>query len=98
MCVSLTAHGFVTNKDTLLMGSAFNFSAVHEHEDSAILAIEAAVKEVGRIEAKISSWNDNSETSRINSNAGIKPVKVSEELFFFDKTIQENLKIEWWFF
>src|SRR5690606_35475036 len=34
-----------------------------------------------RIEKLISSWDPDSETSLINKNAGIKPVKVSDELF-----------------
>ncbi|MFQ5456333.1 MAG: FAD:protein FMN transferase [Nitrospirota bacterium] len=44
-------------------------------------AINAALKEIKRIENLMSSWIDASEVSRINKNAGIRPVKVSKELF-----------------
>lgn len=40
-----------------------------------------AIKEITRIEKKISSWDKNSETSKINRNSGVRPVKVSKELF-----------------
>ncbi|NRA12031.1 MAG: FAD:protein FMN transferase, partial [Crocinitomicaceae bacterium] len=39
------------------------------------------MNEVVRIESLISSWDPNSETSAINNNAGIKPTKVSYELY-----------------
>ena len=39
------------------------------------------IHEIERIELLISSWDSNSETSSINQNAGIKPVKVSKELW-----------------
>jgi len=94
----MTSYGFVAKKDTLLMGSAFNFSAVHDNEETASEAVDAAVKEVARIEAKISSWNVNSETARINKYAGIKPVEVSEELFFLIKRANKILKLSGGFF
>ena len=40
-----------------------------------------AVNEITRIEQLISSWDANSQTSEINRNAGMKPVKVDAELF-----------------
>ena len=64
-----------------LMGSRFEFVAVHENKQHCDQALETAVEEVRRIEQLISSWNKNSETSTINKNAGIQPVVVSEELF-----------------
>lgn len=76
------AEGPVTvSKDTVLMGSAFSFTAVHQSSDQAWTAIWAGLNEVVRIEKMISSWDPNSETSLINYNAGLKPVKVSPELF-----------------
>jgi thiamine biosynthesis lipoprotein len=69
------------SKDTILMGSAFSFTAVHESPQGAWDAIVAGIQEVQRIEALISSWSSTSETSAINRNAGIQPVKVSKELF-----------------
>ncbi|MFT6746261.1 MAG: thiamine biosynthesis lipoprotein [Glaciecola sp.] len=76
---------FVAKKDTLLMGSAFNFSAVHDDKQVAVEAVESAIIEVVRIEQKISSWDQESETTKINNQAGVGPVQVSEELFFLIK-------------
>ena len=71
----------VVSKDTVLMGSAFSFSAVSSSPEKSWNAIVAGIEEVGRIERLISSWKKGSETNLINENAGIKPVKVSRELF-----------------
>lgn len=63
------------------MGSGFQISVVAKDSTEANKAINLAIDEITRIEKLISSWDPNSETSKINSNAGIKPVKVSRELF-----------------
>ena len=49
-----------------------------------------AIDEISRIENMISSWDENSETAKINRNAGIKPVVVSAELIHL---IERSLKI-----
>ncbi|MFC4094477.1 FAD:protein FMN transferase [Euzebyella saccharophila] len=64
-----------------LMGSRFDITVVASSEDVGLINIDEAAAEIERIEALISSWNPDSETSFINQNAGIKPVKVSQELF-----------------
>jgi len=64
-----------------LMGSRFEITAVSEDEERALKSIEAAIVEIKRIEALISSWDPDSETSEINRMAGIRPVPVSQELF-----------------
>lgn len=76
--------------DTLLMGSAFSFSAIHANTDSSYMAVRSAIDEVARIEEMISSWSDMSETSEINRNAGIRAVKVSPELYAL---IRRSLKV-----
>ena len=43
--------------------------------------IKLAVDEIERIENLISSWDENSQTSKINRNSGIKAVEVDLELF-----------------
>ncbi len=63
------------------MGSRFEITVVAENEAKANEEIDLAVSEISRIESLISSWDPNSQTSKININAGIKPVKVSSELF-----------------
>lgn len=64
-----------------LMGTRFEITVVAPNEDIGYINIDEAVSEIKRIEKIISSWDENSETSLINKNAGIKPVKVSAELF-----------------
>ncbi len=71
----------VFHKKTKLMGSRFDLYVVSKDSVDAEKYFDIAVSEILRIEKKISSWDKNSETSRINKYAGIKPVKVSKELF-----------------
>lgn len=63
------------------MGSPFNITVVAANEEIAHINIHEAIAEITRIEKMISSWDEESETYQINKNAGIKPVKVSKELF-----------------
>ena len=79
-------------KDTLLMGSAFSFTAVSENLKEAKEAVYMGIEEVVRIEKLISSWDKNSETTKINNSAGLIPIKVSNELYsliFRSKKISE---------
>ena len=78
------------SKDTILMGSTFTFTALHQDPSIAKEAIQAGMSEVIRIEALISSWQKRSQTHQINSNAGIKAVVVDKELF---ELIERSLKI-----
>jgi thiamine biosynthesis lipoprotein len=80
--ISFTSFSEQPFKRTLkLMGSRFEITVVAKTEAEANTFINIAVAEITRIEKLISSWDADSETSKINSNAGIKPVKVSPELF-----------------
>lgn len=63
------------------MGSRFDISVVEKDSIKATKFIDIAITEISRIEKIISSWDKNSETSQVNNNAGIKPIKVSTELF-----------------
>jgi len=65
----------------LLMGSRFEITAVSSNESKAREAIQQGINEIKRIEKLISSWDENSQTSAIRKNAGIRPVKVDQELF-----------------
>ncbi len=70
------------HKRTLkLMGSRFDITVVAKDSVQAKQYINTAVKEIQRIENLISSWSNDSQTSLINNNAGIAPVKVDKELF-----------------
>lgn len=73
--------GKVHKKVTRLMGSRFEITAISNDGNSAWAGIEKAIQEITRIEKLISSWDANSQTSEINRNAGIQPVRVSRELF-----------------
>ena len=64
-----------------LMGSRFDITVVANDSISGNKDIDTAVAEISRIEKLMSSWDANSQTSEINRNAGIKPVKVDQELF-----------------
>jgi len=64
-----------------LMGSRFDISVVDQSKESANEYIDIAISEISRIENIISSWNPSSQTSLINKNAGVKPIKVDDELF-----------------
>lgn len=80
----------IYKQKTYLMGSDFEITVVANSKLDGEQDIQIAIEEISRIEALISSWNSNSETSRINQNAGIAPVKISEELFML---IQRALQI-----
>lgn len=73
-----------------LMGSRFEVVALSSSPDTARRAVQACIQEIQRIERLISSWDQNSETSQINQYAGIRPVRVSRELF---ELIRRSIKI-----
>ena len=73
-----------------LMGNRFELSVVADEEQWANKIMDAAVAEIQRIEKLLTTFNDDSETNRVNFNAGIKPVKVSRETF---KLIERSLRI-----
>jgi thiamine biosynthesis lipoprotein len=80
----------VFDKSLKLMGNRFQLSAVGDNEDRAIECIDAGVAEIQRIERMLTTFNDDSETARINQHAGIKPVVVSEETF---NIIERSIRI-----
>lgn len=63
------------------MGSRFEVTVVAKDSVEGNNFINLAVAEISRIEKLISSWDPASQTSEVNRNAGIKPVKVDDELF-----------------
>jgi thiamine biosynthesis lipoprotein len=72
----------VTQKRTLsMLGSPFEMIVVAKDIPEADRYIDMAVAEVSRIENLISDWIPTTPVSEINRNAGIKPVKVPQELF-----------------
>jgi len=77
----LTAQKQEFKRDLKLMGSGFEIIVVANNDKDGQNYIEVAVAEIKRIENIISSWSSTSETADINRNAGVKPVKVSAELY-----------------
>ena len=79
--LATTAHAATVKDARSKMGSHFEVTAVHDQEAVAREAVEAAWAEIDRLEAMISSWREDSETSAVNRSAGTRPVRVSPELF-----------------
>lgn len=75
------------------MGVGFQFAIVSNSKIEADINLQDAINEVKRIEALISSWDKNSQTSLINRNAGIRPIKVDNELFQLIKRSQRISKL-----
>jgi len=68
------------NRILKLMGNRFEFTVIAENGQAGNEAIDAAIAEVRRIEHLLTTFSDLSQTSLINENAGLKPVKVDEEV------------------
>jgi thiamine biosynthesis lipoprotein len=64
-----------------LMGCRFDITLVGKDSVTANKHIDIAVAEIKRIEKLISSWDESSQTSEINRNAGVMPVIVDSELY-----------------
>ena len=73
-----------------LMGSRFDLTVVAKNQTQGNAYLDMAITEISRIERLISSWDPNSQTSKINQNAGVAPVKVDGELF---NLIERAIKI-----
>ncbi|MFI5161170.1 MAG: FAD:protein FMN transferase [Sphingobacteriales bacterium] len=73
-----------------LMGNRFEISVVGSDAVWAHNCIDSAVAEVNRVEKLLSALSDDSQVTEINRNAGIKPVKISAEIF---RLIERALEI-----
>ena len=72
------------------MGNIFEITVVAADEFWAEQQINTAINEIKRIEALLTTFNEESETNYINRYAGIKPVQVSNEVF---QLIKRSLNI-----
>jgi len=63
-----------------LMGNRFEITVVSNDAAWAQERIDTAIAEMQRIERLLTTFNEDSETNRINRYAGIMPVKVSVEI------------------
>jgi thiamine biosynthesis lipoprotein len=72
-----------------LMGNEFEFSVVGTDHNWANDRINNAIAEINRVEKLLSAFSEDSEVNAINRNAGVKPVKVSAEIFrLIDRSLQ----------
>ncbi len=77
-------------KAARLMGNTFELTVVAADEQWAEQKIEMAIAEIKRIENLLTTFDENSQTNQINSQAGINAVKVDKEVF---DLIQRSIKI-----
>lgn len=77
-------------KEMLLMGNQFEITVVADDDEWAYARIDEGVTEIKRIEKILTTYRDDSETNLINRNAGVKPVKVSDEVF---RLIERSIRI-----
>jgi len=80
----------VFKREMKLMGNQFELTVVGEDEKWANEMIDTGVNEIKRIEKLLTTFNEESETSLVNRNAGIGPVPVSTEMF---ELIERSIKI-----
>ena len=80
-------------RDTVLMGSRFKITLVDVDSISVEKNINKAIDEMIRIENLISDWKPTSQISQVNQNAGIKPIKVDQEVFELTERAIEYSKI-----
>ncbi|MBB6238995.1 thiamine biosynthesis lipoprotein [Pedobacter sp. AK013] len=78
------------NRILKLMGNRFEFTVIAENEQEGNAAIDSAIEEVRRIEYLLTTFSDLSQTSVINENAGLQPVKVDEEVI---SLIERSIRI-----
>lgn len=67
-------------REVVLMGSQFVF-IVEAPRQQALAAISKAAAAIKKLEMNLSSWKPSSDISRLNENAGIRAVKISEKTF-----------------
>ncbi len=66
-------------KSTVLMDTIVSITVVSNSSEKAERAIDEAFRELKRLEELMNFYSDKSELAMINRNAGIRPVKVSED-------------------
>ncbi len=64
-----------------LMGNRFDISAVADNAGRADQFIDLGIAEIQRIEQLLTTFSDDSQTNRINRQAGLGPVVVDREVF-----------------
>ncbi|KGO90683.1 FAD:protein FMN transferase [Flavobacterium suncheonense] len=76
-----------------LMGNRFEFTVLGPDEKWCTEKIDLAIEEIRRIEKLLTTFSTDSVTYEINENAGVRPVKVTEEVFSLIQRCQMISKI-----
>jgi thiamine biosynthesis lipoprotein len=85
----LTNNSTIYRREVRLMGNKFEISVVGTDPVWAGERINSAITEINRVEKLLSTFSEDSEVNAINRNAGVKPVKVSAEIYkLIDRSIQ----------
>ncbi len=69
------------NPQKRMLGSDFELIACCDQEAEAVAYLQAGVTEIARIERLLTEFDESSQTSLINRNAGIGPVTVDAEVY-----------------
>jgi thiamine biosynthesis lipoprotein len=86
----LTGTKTIFGHETFLMGNTFAISLVADDHSWANERINLAIDEINRVEKLLSTFTEDSQVNEINRNAGVKPLKVSAEIF---RLIKRSLEI-----
>ncbi|GAB4049822.1 FAD:protein FMN transferase [Spirosoma litoris] len=73
-----------------LMGNRFELSVVSSDAHWANERLEEAIAEIRRIERLLTTYQSDSQTNQINAQAGIRPVRVDQEVF---SLIERSLRL-----
>lgn len=88
---SVFSNGQIVYKKKLAMlGSPFEITVVAKDSIEGNQFAEMAVNEVKRIENLISDWIPTTQISQVNQNAGVKPIKVDDEVY---ELVERALKV-----
>lgn len=79
--ITFLSKGAMHKKVLRLMGNRFEITVIHNNKTVAEQHIDMAIAEIQRIEKLLTTFNDNSQTNKINAAAGIHPVAVDREVF-----------------
>jgi len=80
----------INRREVMLMGNKFEISVIGSDPVWAGERINSAIAEINRVEKLLSHFGEDSAVNTINRNAGIKPVKVSAEIY---QLIERSLQI-----
>lgn len=79
-CLNTSAQ-VLRKRTTKLMGARFDITIVAKDSLTAEHNIDTCIAEITRIENLISDWKNETQIGQVNSNAGVKAIKVSSEVF-----------------